>query len=123
MAQKKTASKKGKATSQKGKAKSKGGQPGRYRLDSEGHIIGPNGRRMKLAAGDTPIIINGGSCTIISGAELDDNDNPGQKTRQLHAADTTKHITLVELTGFVAGTSPYTFVPTGSMCNIIIHYG
>jgi hypothetical protein len=118
MAQKKTASKKSKAA-KKGKSAS-------YRLDKEGNLIGPNGRKVKLEVGDTPIVINGGSLSIISGADLDDDDNPGQSTHQLHARDATKHISSIQLIGFSPdATNPNRFVPTNQVtyrCNIFIHY-
>lgn len=115
MAQKKTTSKKGKAASKKGKAAS-------YRLNKEGKLVGPNGRRVTLETGDTPIIINGGSLTITAFGELDDDDNPGHKTHQLHASDDTKHITFIQLIGFSATPMRLTPVTTDHRCTIMIHY-
>lgn len=114
MAQKKSTSKKGKAASKRRKSDS-------YKLDKEGRLVGPKGRRVNLEAGDTPIIINGGSLTIVSVDALDDDDNPGHTTHQLHAHDNTKHITSVQLIGFSA--TPMTVAPTGHPCTIIVHYG
>ena len=83
MAQKKTTGKK--TASKKGKAASKKGRVARYRLDKEGRLIGPNGRIVALEVGDIPIVINGGSCTIVSVGTLDDDEHPGQKTKQLRS--------------------------------------
>ena len=70
MAQKKTTGKK--TASKKGKDASKKGRVARYRLDKEGRLIGPDGRIVALEAGDIPIIINGGSLSIVSVGALDD---------------------------------------------------
>src|ERR1051326_7762062 len=111
MAQKKTASKKG--TNKKGASKK--GKAAHYRLNKQGALVGPNGRKVKLEVGDTPIVINGGSLTIVSVGDLDDDQHPGQKTQQLRSSDATKHITFIKLIGFSPdtspGASPNTFVP------------
>ena len=117
MAQKKTASKK--TASKKGKA-------ARYKLDKEGNLIGPNGRKVTLETGDTPIVINGGSLDIASVGELDDDEHPGQKTHSLQASDATKHISFIQLIGFTPdATNPNRFAPTNQTthkCHIFIHY-
>jgi hypothetical protein len=121
MAQKKTTGKK--PASKKGKAASKKGRPAHYKLNKKGDLVGPNGRKVKLDLGDIPIVINGGSLSIVSVGNLDDDEHPGHKTRQLRSTDTVKHITFIELIGFSAGPNPTTFVPTNPpTCAIFIHY-
>ena len=125
MAQKKTTGKK--TASKKGKDASKKGRVARYRLDKEGRLIGPDGRIVALEVGDIPIIINGGSLSIISVGDLDDVQHPGQKTKQLRSSNANKHITSIELIGFspdtTPGANPNTFVPTNPPgCAIFIHY-
>ena|SRR2546423_1587374 len=121
MAQKKTTGKK--PTSKKGKAASKKGRTAHYRLNEAGALVGPNGRKVKLEVGDIPIVINGGSLSIVSVGDLDDDEHPGQKTQQLRSSDATKHITFIRLIGFSPGPNPNTFVPTNPpTCAIFIHY-
>ena len=113
MAQKKTTGK---------KTASKKGKSARYRLDKEGRLIGPNGRIVVLEAGDIPIVINGGSLSIVSVGDLDDDDHPGQSTHQLHARDATKHITSILLIGFSATPMRLAPITTDHACTILINY-
>lgn len=97
-----------------------------YRLDSKGRIIGPDGKKVAVADGDTPIVISGGSLHILSGAPLEDDDHPGETTTQLHAEDQSKHVTSVQLVGVkpMLGNS-LKFAPSNPdnpACTIIIHY-
>jgi hypothetical protein len=106
--------------------KQKGASPS-YRLNRNGKLIGPNGKGVAVDVGDTPIVISGGSLKIISTGDLDDDDNQGQTTHELHAKDNTKHVTLVQLIGLVPEAGhPNHFVPSNPAnhsCAIIIHYG
>lgn len=101
--------------------------PPPYRINKKGKIVGPNGRDIAGSDSDTPIVISGGSLQIISGAELDDDDHPGQRTKQLHAQDMAKHVSSIQLIGFKQDpANPNSFVPSNPakpVCHIIIHYG
>jgi hypothetical protein len=98
-----------------------------YKLNKHGKIVGPDGKEIRDAVGDTPIVISGGSLEILSDADLDDDGHPGQRTRQLHAQDMTKHVSSVQLVGLKPDlANPNRFVPSNPAhpaCTIIIHYG
>jgi hypothetical protein len=114
-------------TTKKSSGQTKKSPAPRYRINKKGKIVGPDGKNVADTLGDTPIVISGGSLLILSAASLDDDDNPGQQTRQLHAQDMTKHVTSIQLIGFKPDTtSPNRFVPSNSsnpVCTIIVHYG
>lgn len=96
-----------------------------YKFDRRGNIVGPDGKKVKLAPSDTPIVISGGSFTILSTGLLDDEDHPGMSTRQLRAAEANKHVTSIQLVGLrpVVG-NPNIFEPNNAAgrCTIIVHY-
>lgn len=98
-----------------------------YRINRKGKLVGPNGKEVADSLGDTPIIISGGSLQILSAAELDDDDHPGQRTQQLHAQDMTKHVTSIQLIGLKPdAANSNRFIPSNPanpVCTIIIHYG
>ena len=117
----------GKAVKKKSSSQSKKDSAPRYRINKKGKIVGPDGKDVADTVGDTPIVISGGSLLILSAANLDDDDNPGQQTRQLHAQDQAKHVTSIQLIGFKPDAmNPNRFVPSNSgnpVCTIIVHYG
>lgn len=92
-----------------------------YKFDSKGRIIGPDGKKVADAAGDTPIVISGGSLAIFSEDYLE--DIKGQKTKLLFSVDTAKHISSVNLIGFepAAGNSGL-HKAIKPKCAIEIHY-
>lgn len=98
-----------------------------FKINKKGKIVGPDGKEVANLLGDTPIVISGGSLQILSDAELDDDDHPGQRTKQLRAQDMTKHVSSVQLIGLKPdAANPNRFVPTNPAhptCTIIIHYG
>jgi hypothetical protein len=100
---------------------------GSYRINRKGKVVGPNGKDVADTLGDTPIVISGGSLSILSAGELDDDDHPGQHTQQLHARDMDKHVTSIQLIGFKPDpANPNRLMPSNSsnpVCTIIIHYG
>jgi hypothetical protein len=101
--------------------------PPSYRFNKKGKIVGPDGKDVSDFLGDTPIVISGGSLSILSDAELDDEDNPGHDTKQLRAKDAAKHVTSILLVGLRQdATNPNRFAPSNPAnpaCTIIIHYG
>lgn len=103
--------------------KARKGSKKSYRLDAKGRLIGPDGKIVVLEGGDTPIVISGGSLDIVSVGELEDDDNPGQRTKSLHSVDSAKHISSLELINFKpAEGKTDVFVPTVRRCFILVHY-
>jgi hypothetical protein len=98
-----------------------------FKINKQGKIVGPDGKEVSDALGDTPIVISGGSLEILSDADLDDDNHPGQRTKQLHAQDMSKHVSSVQLVGLKPDpANPNRFVPINTahpVCTIIIHYG
>jgi hypothetical protein len=112
---------------EKGSGQKQKGTSTAYRINRKGKLVGPNGKDVADALGDTPIVISGGSLRILSAADLDDDDNPGHRTKQLHAQDMAKHVSSIQLIGLKPdAANPNRFVPSNSanpVCTIIIHYG
>lgn len=98
-----------------------------YKLNKQGKIVGPEGKEIRESVGDTPIVISGGSLEILSDMDLDDDNHPGQRTKQLHAQDMAKHVSSIQLIGLKPDpANPNRFVPINTahpVCTIIIHYG
>jgi hypothetical protein len=94
-----------------------------YACDSHGNpILDPDGSKIPLQPGDTPIIIRGGSLQIFSiDADLDDADHAGQHGRHFIHRDGDKRITSIDIR--VAGQPPMPpIVITNRNCTITFHY-